>query len=173
MDNYFREKKEEQLVDLINLAEDISGDIKTMYEKKNRIVLAAFISIILSIILALFALNNTLPNNGEQIFTLSFLLISISLGISIYSLKSLYDGLKLNKEIEYETYILGDLLNQIDSYKSLVIADSDLIKKAYIEMRLSRISFKHAKFKREAEAPQTRHTPTITHPAPSTSQTST
>ncbi len=177
MDNskiYHIERREGQLIDLINLADDVSVNIEMMRERKSRTALAASISIILSVILALFALNNTFLTNQEQIFTLSFLLVSISVGIIIYSLKSLYDAHKLDIEVEYEGYILGDLLNQIDSYKSLIMtADTDPIKKSYIEMRLSRINFKHAKFKRGTKASRTKHAPTIAHPTPSTSQTST
>jgi len=148
------ERKESQLEELISLAEDVSGKIDSLSENRNSFVLNVSLTIAISVIAIFIILQYSLmlkltTNSLDVIFTT---LIVFGIIITVFSIRKLNAAYKLNEEIENERFILGDLLNMIDSYKATQLNNSDAVKKAYFEMRLSRIAFGRAKFKNKKEA---------------------
>jgi len=147
------ERKESQLEELISLAEDVSGKIDNLSVERNDNILRASLIIIISVVVIFLTLQYSLTSelvtkNIDLIFIALLVFGIIALIISIRKLNIAY---KLNQEIENERFILGDLLNMTDSYKAIQLINSDVVKKAYFEMRLSRIGFGRAKFKNKEE----------------------
>jgi len=73
-----------------------------------------------------------------------FISVFFSIGLLVFvgiSLRLLFSVTNMRKTIKSENLILQDLLNMIHSYKEIVYKDISIVKKAVIDMRLSRIKF--------------------------------
>ncbi len=144
------DKKELELERFMTLAEDVSNKIGNLTFQKKITVASIVVSTIVCglLIVLLYYLNQIeFLNTGGIIVT--FALVFIPSFFNIF--KSLQSIKKINEDIERESYILGDLLNITDSYKEKRLDHNDAARKVYFDMRMSRIDFNHAKFKKQPQ----------------------
>jgi len=148
-------RNELELDRFMTLAEDISRKIETLTEKRSRLITYATGLIILSglIVGTLIYGSQIGLFENHRIFSniLSGILVLFCL---INAVKLLNITKKINQDIKHEAFILGDLLNITDSYKEKLLNRNDTAKKAYFDMRMSRIDFTQAKFKKQAQSTQ-------------------
>lgn len=145
-------KKEDEIENLIGLAEEVSTNIEKLSQKRLYLFAGSAFSLILIPILAmvLFSYVIRLDINTQLNATMQVLLFATVIAIMFMSIRQIYSAIQIKKKIQLESNILGDLLNMIDSLKRN-LSDDSLIRKAYFDMRLSRINFNHAKFKKQAQ----------------------
>jgi len=166
-------KKEDEVEDLIKLAEEVSTNIEKLYQNRSYLIISSFFSIIIIIFSFVILWDYVIGSkigNSFNVATQGFLWIIAAVAIFM-SVRRINTAFQIKKKIELESNILGDLLNMIDGLKRN-LSDDSLIRKAYFDMRLSRINFKHAKFKKQPQ-----NTPPIqqetTQPKPTESPIST
>ena len=145
-------KKEDEVEDLIGLAEDVSTNIEKLSQKRLYVFVSSAFAFVLTPILAmvLFSYVIRLDINTQLNATMQVLLFATVIAVMFISIRSIYSAFQIKKKIELESNILDDLLNMIDGLKRN-LSDDSLIRKAYFDMRLSRINFNHAKFKKQAQ----------------------
>ena len=145
-------KKEDEVEDLIKLAEEVSTNIEKLYQNRSYLIISSFLSIIIIIFSFAVLWNYIIDSKIGDSFNAAIeglLWIIAAVGIFM-SVRRINTAFKIRKKIELESNILGDLLNMIDGLKRN-LSDDSLIRKAYFDMRLSRINFNHAKFKKQAQ----------------------
>lgn len=148
-------KKEEEVEDLIGLAEEVSTNIEKLYQNRSYLIISSFFSIIITvfafIVLWNYVIDSKIGNSfNAAIQGLLWIIAAVAIFISVRRINT---GFQIKKKIQLESNILGDLLNMIDGLKRN-LSDDSLIRKAYFDMRLSRINFKHAKFKKQPQSTQ-------------------
>jgi len=144
MDNQISNKIDE-LEELIELAEKVSINIDMTNDKVERLsqyaIIFFFSSVfLLASILKFQEIHKVDFRNIYDFLAPAFFFIGILAFASIL-IKLLNSVTKMRKEIKNETLILEDLLNMIHSYKQIAYNDISIVKKAVIDMRLSRIKF--------------------------------
>ncbi len=148
--NKIIDKKELELERFMNLAENVSNKIVFLtFQRKIAFASIAFsvIVCVLSLVFFIYLLNSV-----ESLSDILFVLSLFILIFTFYNVfKSLREIKKINQDIERESYMLGDLLNITDSYKEKRLDHNDAPRKVYFDMRMSRIDFTHAKFKKQAQ----------------------
>jgi len=145
-------KKEDEVEDLIKLAEEVSTNIEKLSQRRLLLIISSVFALILTPILfmILFGYVIHLDINSHLDSVMQVLLFTTVIAVMLMSIRTIYNAFQIKKKIALESNILGDLLNMIDSLKRN-LSDDSLIRKAYFDMRLSRINFKHAKFKKQPQ----------------------
>jgi len=137
--------KVEDLEKLIELAEKVSSNIDILNDKvEKRIQYAAILFFaIIFFCMAIFKfqeIQGVYFRNKYDYFISVFFIASLLFFIGI-SLRLLFSVTNMRETIKSENLILQDLLNMVHSYKEIVYTDISGVKKAVIDMRLSRIKF--------------------------------
>jgi len=136
------DKEVTDLMELIDLAEKVSSELSKLKNSKIIIIISAALFFIIFALLAFIFSIYYGEFFSNPIFKPLVSLTIILLGISIFVYFS-FSIIKINKQISTESKVLNKLFNLINPYKSTVDKDISIIKKATIEMRLSRINFNH------------------------------
>jgi len=144
------ESKELQLEQYMSLSEDVSNKIDALISERSRLITYAVSWVIFSV-LGTFIYRSQVEMSGSQMLWLNTLLGIIMLFCIFNAVKLFFRSNKIKKDVERESYILGDLLNITDSYKRKIYRQSDSAKRVYFDMRMSRIDFTHAKFKKQPQ----------------------
>jgi hypothetical protein len=131
------EQKTKELDELINLAENISSQIKLLEDRLRFnlfgvMMLATLVNVIL-LVFSLMSDSFTIFNNYP-----SLILFFITLAMIIFTLiQHRKDRATINKEI----VVLTKLYNMITTHKQSVDSDLGILSNTIYEMRLSRIEF--------------------------------
>jgi len=137
--------KVEDLEKLIELAEKVSSNIDIINDKvEKRMQYAAILFFaIIFFCLPIFKFQEIQGTDFRNKYDY-FISVFFSIGLLVFvgiSLRLLFSVTNMRKTIKSEILILQDLLNMIHSYKEIVYKDISIVKKAVIDMRLSRIKF--------------------------------
>ena len=154
------DKNEVQLEQFMALAEDVSNKIETLTTTRKRLMMYVGALIILSgLAIGIFIFGNQIEVFKDYKMYLVFIYVFVSFCL-FNAVKLLITANKIEQGIERESYMLGELLNITDSYKEKLIDQSDAVRKMYFDMRMSRIDFSHAKFKKQPPSIQQKPVPT-------------
>jgi|GEM_PF-2048627 len=145
-------RNENEVENFIKLAEEISANVESVYDKRRWLIISSLLILILASFTAfsIWRYFSIIESSVETLFLIKNLLSVLIIASFSIAVRRLYVAHKLIKNISIERYILGDLFNIIDSLKRS-LSDDSLMKKAYFDMRTSRINFTHAKFKKQPQ----------------------
>ncbi len=139
------DNKIEELEDLIELAEKVSQNIDTINERVRKSTLNAFTLLFGCIFLCLFGFQyyqmQDLDFRNTYSLMIPTLYSTVIILFSFLFLRLLYSVTSMRESIKNENLILHNLLDMTHSYKQVVYRDLSVVKKAVIDMRLSRIKF--------------------------------
>ncbi len=151
--NLTKEHKINELEELIELAEKISTNIDTINDDIRNSKYNGIIFFFITIFICLFGLKFFFELQKEYNSLAPFLYSTGIFFFVIVTTKLFNSITNQKKSLVNENLILEDLLNMIHSYKGIVYNDISLVKKAVIDMRLSRIKFnKQSSNKKENKA---------------------
>lgn len=134
-----------ELNDLIELAEEVSSNVESIKKRYTSlffyfVLITSFFAIVISLYIYIYT-----SKNAEFVKFQYTLLIALFLGLFIYMImliRLLNERRRLLFKMKNEYMILSDLLEMIHSYKEVVFEDLSIVKKALLDMRLNRISYR-------------------------------
>lgn len=139
-----RKNRLSELEELIELAEDISSQIKLNTKRAYYLFLYQLIGLFVFSFLAIYCLyftqtHNTFYDNYGEMTILVFGIFLVCLAFFIIRLY--FDRRRILDEVNNEGLMLSRLFDMIHSYKELIYSETSIVKKAILEMRLNRIKF--------------------------------
>ncbi len=141
-----------ELEELIKLAESVSGKIETLNNRRKKLLLTTIYTFISTALLLFFAFLAFIRQGSEfaQQYSIlaTVLFIAFTVFISYRILNANSEIKSVQSNLESESSIMLSLLDMIHAHKEITSSELSLVKRAIVEMRLSRIKFSGAKNKK-------------------------